>query len=220
MLREAKEKIGKIYHEIKSPTLLPLFVVACCYLSLVPMKSDAGFLVCFVLYILSYIAAKYFGRTIRFAMRLFDNWWKRILALVVYVYFNISLYGLVYLESNGMEGFMFGRFLYPIIAVIWVTPLYCGLICACAKLLHSQCDVRKGLSFKVKIIAFVLLMLHYGLWLYAFNPCISSPDSCVLFNQAHQMLTIPMVNSHPPFYAIVLSFLIKICDSVTLLILV
>ncbi|MBO4701544.1 MAG: hypothetical protein J5625_02645 [Lachnospiraceae bacterium] len=212
------ERLKHFYEEIKIPTIFSIFATFCCFLSMTPMRSDAGLTVCVLLYILSYVSARLIVKTYKHSLTFIDTVWKKILTVVFFIYFNISIYGMVYLESNGLDGFKLPKAVYPLVSLVWVTPLFFGLLYVVSKLMSAPKKNGTGLSIKVQIIAFLLLMLNYGIWLYAFNPCISSVDSGVLYNQAHQMMTVPMINWHPPFYAIVLSFLLKICDSATFLV--
>jgi hypothetical protein len=120
---------------------------------------------------------------------------------------------------EGCTGFVVGsRWFYIPIALVWTIPVFVQMIVALDDLVMQDSSIGVGLQKKVKIIIFLILMLHYTIWIYAFNPCISSPDSEYLFYQAHVMGKVGMTNWQPPFYAIVLSMLLKICDSATFLI--
>ncbi|SFV03171.1 hypothetical protein [Butyrivibrio sp. INlla21] len=214
------DKLKQFYDEIKTPTLFSIFVTACCYLSLMPIMSIAGISVCVLTYLLSYISAKKIKENMECVSAITDTWWKKALIFLLFIYFNLTIYGVVFLEDNGMDGFIFSPKLYIPLALIWIIPLFLGFLALVSKMISISKFEASGLPRKWKVLGGIFLMLNYGLWLYAFNPCISSPDSSVLFNQAHQMLTVPMDNWHPPFYAIVLSLMLKICDSASFIIVV
>ena len=214
----AKTKL--IYERIKVPTLFSILVTYCCYLSLMPVWDEAGYGVCIVTCFLSYISATLFKDNLKSIRGMADSWWKKALTLLLFIYFNVSVYGIVFLEYNGMESFKYDRKYYVLVSLIWVTPLFFAFLVFVSNMLLTSKGEVTSLSWKCKFLGFILLVINYSIWLYAFNPCISSPDSADLFKQAHRMVTVPMVNWHPPFYAIVLSFLVKICDSAAFLIVV
>ena len=133
---------------------------------------------------------------------------------------DLSTQGFVFLKNSVIEGFNYPSALYIPTALVWTVPLFLELYRFTENAITVRFSQCKTLTLKIKVLGIALLMINCGVWLYAFNPCISVYDSADLFLQAHQMRIVPMTNWHPPFYAIVLSFLLKIYDSISFLILV
>lgn len=214
MIKKCKE----LYGIIKIPTIYSLVAVLCCYVSIPPLLKDVGFSLCVLLCVLSYISSMTIKQNGEYVFALASKWWEKVLLAILFVLFNAGLYGIVFLEDYSMDGYKLGKATYIPIALVWTVPLFLGFIRLIACLMSIPLGKKSSLTWKQRAIAFVILIANYGLWLYAFNPCITSYDSYDLFNQAHQMLTVPMGDGHPPFYTIVLSLLLKICDSVTFIV--
>lgn len=215
-----KNEIVSFYNEIRIPSVFSLLAVYCCYLSLTPLSEDFGWSVCVMMYIVTYIAAERIKTNFEHFKMTVDHIWKRVLAVVLFAYFGLSICGIAFLEKNGMDGFAFDRKWYIPITLVWLIPLFLEVFRLSKHIMTIPLKKPpKVPSWLIKILGVVLLMLNYGLWIYAFNPCISCYDTAFLYDQSHQMRIVPMVDWHPPFYAILQSWLIKIYDSVTFLVL-
>ena len=213
-------KLMKLYRRIQIPTIYSIGVCCSLYFCLAPVKNAAGLGVCVLLYVFTYISASTFPENFRNIVSYADRLWKKIILILLYIYFCVSVFGLVYLEPNTLNAFKFSPRLYLLFAVFWTIPLFFGFVRAIVLLLSDSLSSSKGLSLKTKLLLIGLLMANYGMWIYAFNPCITSPDSANLYNQAHQMFSVPMHNWHPPFYAMLMSWLLFLCDSIIFLVVV
>lgn len=213
-----ERRIQNLYEDCRIPTIYSIVVTVSCYLSIRPIMSQVGWGVAILLFVLSYISAS----IVRKSYSLFTEHVKsiaiKILAFVLFVYFNFSLYGMVFLETFYLDDFQFSRVLFIPLALIWTIPVYLFVFYVMIVLFEMPMVRGRRVTCIVKVLAFFFLMVNYLIWLYAFNPCISSSDSSYLFDQAHQMRVVQMANWHPPFYAIVMSFLLKICDSATFIV--
>lgn len=213
-----KDKLITFYKTIETPKILSLLLVFFSYETMQVIRADAGWIVCVFVYVLCYISGQRFGSNFRKVNTSLTKTWQVLLFFLLYLYFFFSLIGVAFLEPSGMASFTLEPYLFLPMAIIWPFPLYVQIFVWMGAVLNRSLHGETPFPIKWKILAFIVLALNYSIWILAFNPCASTYDSALLFNQAHVMGIEPMLNWHPPFYAIVLHFLLKICDSATFLI--
>ena len=100
-----------------------LVAAVCCCLTMAPLSRGAVVLV-IALCALSGRAAARLGVLAKEAQGLMDRPWKKCLGLFLFAYFNIALYGAVFLESDAAPGSFLPRSLYVAAALPWTVPLF------------------------------------------------------------------------------------------------
>ena len=213
-----KDKLIAFYRTIETPKITSVLLVFLCHETLKAIRTEAGLTVCILTYLLCYIAAQRFSRNYQKAKVSLSNKWQTLLFFLLYLYFVFSLLGIAFLEPYQLDAFPYDRYLFLPMAIAWTFPLFLQLLMWVDAAFSRSLPGETQFPLKWKIFAFAGLAASYSIWILAFNPCISTFDTGFLFNQAHIMGLEPILNWHPPFYAIVLHFLLKICDSATFLI--
>lgn len=207
-------------YEFLRPTPYALTTVLLCFITLKPMRYDAGLGVCILVLFFSYISSLRLDRNYNYMKGFVHGRISVFWLIILYIYFCFSIYGLVFLENDGLDGFPYGTVMYIVMSSVWTCPLFIQVMVLLYDFLFRSKNSESDMSRKAKAGAVLILMLNYGLWLYAFNPCIGAVDSYRMYYWAHIIGTEPMLNWHPPFYALVLSFLLKIFDSAVFIVLV
>ena len=212
--------IGKILSFIRKTNIYSVSAVLLCYITLKPLRTDAGMGVCLLLCLLTYISAVKLDRNFEFIKSILTGCLSTVAFIILYFYFCFSIYGTVFLEENGLDGFSYGKPIYIIMSFIWTWPLFLQSMVWLYDFVFSAKREEFNMPIKMQMAAICLMMLYNGLWLYAFNPCIGSIDSYMTYYWAHKIGKEVYFNWHPAFYVLVLSMLLKICDSAVFLILI
>jgi len=221
-----KEKITEIFNTTKySIILYSIISVIACFFTLKPMMPEAGSSTIFFTVLVVCFSTLILKKNYSVFKQSINTVTKKVFAFLLFVYFNISLYGLMFLKTSKLEAFSFPGLFYVPMALIWTIPLFIQIMALMNLLLigrgnQERFAENKPISFLVKIIMFISMMVNYAVWIYAFNPCITTSDSEYLFQMAHVLGKEPMENWHPPFCAMIYSYLLKICDSATFLVFV
>ena len=185
MFRNIVSYLEETVRKPVSCLLFPLAIAAICWLSLYPIQEIVGTSLLVFLCCVCFAATRAFPVSVKYVNLVVNNWLKRVLTLGLFVFFYANLFGVVFGVSDTNETTIMPRFAYYALAVIWLLPIFVHAIYILGKLLFTQASNTRSLSPKTQFIGFVILLTHYLLWLYAFNPCISSSDSAGLYNQAH-----------------------------------
>lgn len=195
-----------------------LIAVICCYITLSPIIADMGQDVFYLLCLLSLYTAQQFTKSWSIMKKIVTGKLQAIITLLLCLYTVLSVSGMFFLEDNYKANFPYPIVIYVPLSLIWIIPVACWLITVVYRLLINSCNTSSFLSLKQQVIAILILVCFYCIWLYAFNPAITSYDSEYFFHHAHVLGKEPMEDWHPPFYAMILSVLLKICDSVSFII--
>lgn len=214
MVEKIKNAVMGACRRIGRPHVYSLVMLGLCYLTLRPLRERLGWVFCIALLILCYISSQTVRDNLTGIHRYVKTKLEWMLWMILFLYTVFAFFGIAYLE-----GFAAGVIVVILLgAAVWMAPVFVAVMNVLYGFLNSRNLQSEKLDWKWAAGAFGLLMLNYTLWIIAFNPCISSPDSEDLFYLAHVIGETGMSDWHPPFYVLVLRMLISICDSATFLI--
>lgn len=192
----------------------------CCYMTLSQLSAQISKSVRILCYILCLISGMKIKNSVRGIAQIFDTPFKKILYIMLAIYGTFAVTGMYFISVNVSYMIQYPALLYFMLSFVWVYPIVqneISLLVKTGEKIHvEQCGVRFG----KRVILMGILMCPCILFLIAFNPAITSPDSEYCFMAAHQLWQpgFSMMDWHPPFYVFVLNILIKICDSVSFVI--
>jgi len=184
---------------------------------MIPISMDVWL---FIFVISTYISAKRIKKNTSYLNSNSIPLYIKILGGLLFIYFNLSIYGVFYLDNYKIDLYPLPSCFFMPMALVWTVPLFLEALHSISRIIETPYPKTKPLTIKQGIIAAVLLMSHYLLWLTAFNPCITSADSDSLYSLAHKVGSVSLENWHPPFYTILMSYLIKICDSISFIVII
>lgn len=199
-----------------------LTALLCCFLTLKQFPGQITRKIRFICYALCLLSL-YKRETVSEGLsEIFDRFWKKILQAVLEIYAVLSVTGVYFLKTTYAYEVEYNGLLYFVMSFCWVCPViqYCivYLIRWSDTIVFS--DQKARLS--TRWILMGIMMVPCILFLIAFNPAITTIDSVTCLSMADSLWkpdTI-IINWHPPFYALFLALLLKICASISFLIVV
>lgn len=199
-----------------------LMAVICCYATLRPLSiseqvSESMRILCYILCLYSI----YKSDTVSDALnKAFDRPWKKALQILLEIYGTFAMTGVYLLHTNIAYEVYFAPKIYCIASFIWVCPIMKYFMAFLIRLGDSLNLSEHEAKLSTRFILMGIMMIPCMLFLIAFNPAITSPDSETCFDMAHKLWQpgIGFRDWHPPFYILTLNLLLKIWDSISFLI--
>lgn len=196
----------------------------CCYFTLKQLRRYSISLryICMLLCVLSFVRMDMVEDKVR---KVFDRPWKKLLEALLEIWGVFAMTGMYYFYNPFSTPIFTKRYpglLYLILTCIWVRPLMRMIL---AFLIKGGENIAIGghktgnmIKIRLGLIGFMIVLCIP--FLIAFNPAISSPDSRYCFHSAHALWDdgFSMLDWHPPFYVFIMSLFLKVCDSVSFLI--
>lgn len=151
---------------------------------------------------------------------IFDSFWKKILLVVLEIYAVLSATGMYFLKTTFTYETEYVWFLYFIMSFCWVCPIIQYFIACFIRWSKKTAFSDHKARLSTRWILMGIMMIPCLLFLIAFNPAITTPDSETCLSMAASLWQpdSSILNWHPPFYALVLALLLKICASVSFII--
>ena len=200
--------------------IMPFLTALLCYLCTQKMLSTAGWEWCSILILLTFISTKRYAGNQKNIHGVFTKKKYMILFFMLYIIYCMGIYGYWFLEDHYLSVSIVENILLILASSSWVYLIYVQCISIALDYSKHKCSNREsGMTKKNQVILFCVLMVNYIVWIYAFNPCITTPDSHSIFDLIHSTGIYGMVDWHPPFYVMVVSLLLNIWDSVTFIVL-
>lgn len=196
-----------------------LIALICCYLTLRPLQnqiSESIRILCYVLCIFSIYTWDAVSPEVN---EIFDKPWEKIIKIILEIYGTVAFTGIYFLKSTIQYEIIYPKLVYFMLSFCWVCPIikcFIALLSRSVKLIEIS---KHETKLSTRLVLIGIMMIPCIIFLIAFNPAITSPDSMFCYNMAHNP-TAGMLDWHPPFYIFVLSLLLKICDSISFLIIV
>lgn len=194
----------------------------CCYLTLQPLSGQISRSVRFLYYFLcifSFIKMDFVKKSVR---NIFDKLWKKSLMIALEIYGTYAMVGMYFLYGGITQETSYPGLLYFALAFFWIHPIMQGFIALLAKMGDAVSVEEHKVRLWVRFILIGIVLLPCLLFLAAFNPAITTSDSWYCFEMAHYLWKPDVVISdwQPPFYLFALNLLLRICDSVSFLVIV
>lgn len=196
-----------------------LLAFICCYLTLRQLQDHISGSIRILCYVLCVFSIYTWDAVPSEINKIFDKPWKKILRIILDIYGTFAFTGMYFLPSSVQYEINYPKLVYFIISFCWVCPILERFIAFLCRSVNSMEISRHETKLSTRFILMGVMLIPCILFLIAFNPAITSWDSMYCFNMGHT-LTAGMPNWHPPFYIFIISFLIKICDSVSYLVIV
>lgn len=194
----------------------------CCYITLKLLAnqiSESIRILCYFLCVFSIIKLDVVTYGIK---HIFNRPWKKALQIVLEIYGTFAITGMYFLPANIEYERQYPFFVYFILSFCWICPIMKALMF----LLFKEWDIlfsgKHEVTIKTRLSLIMLTLLPCIVFLVAFNPAITSTDSEVIFPMAYNLWQpgANLIDWHPPFYAFVLNLLLKVCPSISFLIMV
>lgn len=199
-----------------------IVALVCSYMTLRQLSgqiSESLRIICYVICLFSILKSDEVSDRI---YKFFDVPWKKILLIMAEVYGTLALTGMFFLYSTVTYEVDYPWLIYFGMSFCWVRPIIQFVLSSLIRLENAATLSPHRAQLKTRIILTGIVLVPCILFLIAFNPAITSPDSESCFQMAHKMWhpDFSMQDWHPPFYVFILGLLVKIYDSVTFLVIV
>lgn len=215
ILRE-KPGVGKRWLKV----IYAVAALVCCYLTLEPLAGHISRSIRMVCGLLCVISVLRSGAGADRIKKVFDRPWKKILQALLEMYGTFAMVGMYVLPSGIEPDVKYPAWFFFILAFFWMHPVMKCFIAFLIKTGDTVSVERHETGLKARFLLMGIVLLPCMVFLAAFNPAITTSDSVYCFEAAHQLWQpdFSMQDWQPPFYVFVLNLLLKICDSITFLI--
>lgn len=201
-----------------------IVAILCSYITLRVLSGQVTESIRILCYILCGYAIKKSDCAMKDIALVFDSFQKKILLLLLEFYAVFSITGLYFLPVSLEYEKQYSFWIYFALSFCWIRPVIqflLSLILKTGKFIHVRgCKV----TFKRRFILTASTIIPGIIFLYAFNPAITSTDSEEILAVAYRLwmpdLNVDIIDWHPPFYFFVLNLFHQICPSVSFVIVI
>jgi hypothetical protein len=218
--RFIKKKIDEYFKFINKGTVLFTFVsMFLCFYQIFNIGMEFGTLDKTLLLILTIVSAlnfKYNYEYLKSRVLLKKSGYILVLSLCFYAAFALSGSYLLLNASISINTFI--EFL---LVFIWIAPIVLLALSVILKISDKKTDrveITKKDAGRVFWISFFVVMLVGLIYVFIYNPAISSYDTVTQFNQALGLE--PLVNWHTPFHTLIIRLLLSIYNHPTFVVLI
>lgn len=213
----------KIYRHKKGIKFFYAFMAEiCCYITLRQLGGQVSESIRILCYGLCLFSVMKSDTAIQETKQVFDKPWKKVLLAMLGIYGTFAVTGLYFLPSSVEYERQYPFLVYFVLSFCWIYPIIEMLLSLLLKRRSGLFEIERKTTYKTRLLLTGLTMLPCMVFLFAFNPAITSTDSEELLGIAYKLWQpdLNMIDWHPPFYMIVLNLLLQVCDSVSFLIIV
>lgn len=217
MLKEKSQK-----NTIKMKYFYLVTALFCCYITLQPLSEQIAKSIRLVCYILCACSIWKMEFVINIIKDVFDSLRKKVLLILLEVYGTVSIVGMYFLPNGITCEREYPLFLYAVLSFFWIRPIMQAFIALLITMGDDVTVAEHEIRLRIRFILIGIILLPCLLFLFAFNPAITTRDSLFCFDMSHHLWRANQIITdwHPPFYLFILSLLLRICDSVTFLVIV
>lgn len=207
---------------IKKVDILPVITTLVCVYTLHVIRMQVDIVEIIILAISVYISSLKLKENWGICRGIFDSILSRGLLVAIIIYITFTEIGGFYLFDVSLWGWKAPSILYFVLCLMWMTPVVLEIITLIEKKLttleNEDFNTNKAISVKCKVCLGVIALVPALLYLYAYNPCITTGDDKGIWNTIHMIDRSELIDWIPPFYLLLLSGIIRICDSITFIV--
>ena len=208
-----------VWNKIKKPRIFSTIASIFCWWMLGILNKQVGMSERIVITLLTYYSAQGIEENFHIVSNVYGKIKYRVLLAVLVCYIVFTEIGGFYLFDKEFWNWKLPAYVFYVLSCIWMIPIIFQIISLLIKIPKRICLYKNRTALK-KIYLFILWIIAIipGLiYLFAYNPCITAGDDVVIWDTIHKIGTGRLIDWIPPFYLILLSYLIKIVDSITFL---
>lgn len=208
-----------VWNKIKKPRIFSTIASIFCWWMLGILNKQVGMSERIVITLLTYYSAQGIEENFHIVSNVYGKIKYRVLLAVLVCYIVFTEIGGFYLFDKEFWNWKLPAYVFYVLSCIWMIPIIFQIISLLIKIPKRICLYKNRTALK-KIYLFILWIIAVipGLiYLFAYNPCITAGDDVVIWDTIHKIGTGRLIDWIPPFYLILLSYLIKIVDSITFL---